>query len=386
LRALGGGPIARWLISPNAVPRWGRVLAWGVALNVLGIGGPERAANRRADGLAAKPTLPLTPETALARTAGTSLGLPSGCVVLPLGDSLVSIFRTLGHAALPQKGGGGTGYSFSRLRPHGDSVASTGDASGTRRRGGDPRRLQRGAAPDMSASSEHRVPRPSRAQARGTADLFERLAARYDAWYDGPAGAAVFPAEVACLRPLLHGLPRPWAEIGVGSGRFAAAFGVDVGLDPAAAPLALARSRGIHTVRGAGEHLPFRPGVFGAVLIVVTVCFADDPAALLAEARRVVRQDGAVVLGEVFAESPWGRFYQHQAARGHPFYSAAHFLTRDQTLGLLAGAGLQLQAAQSTLYQPPTDSPQAESARDGETPAAGFVCWRTVPSRPSLSG
>jgi hypothetical protein len=77
----------------------------------------------------------------------------------------------------------------------------------------------------------------------GTAGLFERLAARYDAWYDGPAGPAVFPSEVACLRPLLRGLPRPWAEVGVGSGRFAAALGVDVGLDPAATPLALARSR-----------------------------------------------------------------------------------------------------------------------------------------------
>jgi len=77
----------------------------------------------------------------------------------------------------------------------------------------------------------------------GTAGLFERLAAGYDAWYDGPAGPAVFPSEVACLRPLLRGLPRPWAEVGVGSGRFAAALGVDAGLDPAAMPLALARSR-----------------------------------------------------------------------------------------------------------------------------------------------
>jgi hypothetical protein len=45
--------------------------------------------------------------------------------------------------------------------------------------------------------------------------------------------------EVACLRPLLSGLSRPW----VCSGRFAAALGVDAGLDPAAMPLALARSR-----------------------------------------------------------------------------------------------------------------------------------------------
>jgi SAM-dependent methyltransferase len=213
----------------------------------------------------------------------------------------------------------------------------------------------------------------------GTAGLFERLAARYDAWYDGPAGRAVFSSEVACLRPLLRGLPRPWAEVGVGSGRFAASLGVDVGLDPAVAPLALARSRGVRVIRGTGEHLPFRAGVFGAVLVVVTVCFAEDPAALLAEARRVIRPDGAVMLGEVFAESPWGRFYQHQRARGHPFYSAARFLTRDHALALLAGAGLYVQAARSTLYQPPAGVPQPELARDGEAPAAGFVCWRAAP-------
>ncbi|MGE5135806.1 MAG: class I SAM-dependent methyltransferase [Gemmatimonadota bacterium] len=212
-----------------------------------------------------------------------------------------------------------------------------------------------------------------------TAGLFERLAARYDAWYEGPAGAVVFPSEVACLAPLLAGLRRPWAEIGAGSGRFAAALGVEVGLDPAAAPLAIARSRGIQVVRGVGERLPLRAGVFGAVLIVVTICFADAPAALLAEARRVTRDDGAVVLGMVFAESPWGRFYRHKAACGHPFYSAARFLTREETLGLLAGAGLRLQAARSTLYQPPSDQPEPEPARDGETPAAGFVCWRTIP-------
>jgi SAM-dependent methyltransferase len=215
------------------------------------------------------------------------------------------------------------------------------------------------------------------------ADLFERLAARYDAWYEGPAGAAVFPSELACLRPLLDGLPRPWAEIGVGSGRFAAALGVDVGLDPAAAPLALAASRGIHVVRGVGERLPFRSGVFGAVLVVVTVCFADDPAALLAEARRVTRNDGAVILGEVFAESAWGRFYQRKGAAGHPFYSAARFLTRDDTMTLVSAAGLRVQAARSTLCQPPADAPQPEPARDGEAAAAGFVCWRTIPDEPS---
>lgn len=213
----------------------------------------------------------------------------------------------------------------------------------------------------------------------GTAALFDRLAAQYDAWYDGPAGTAVFPSEAKCLRPLLSGLPRPWAEVGTGSGRFAAALGADIGLDPAAGMLRLARSRGVRVVCGDGERLPFRDGAFGVVLIVVTLCFARDPAALLAEARRTVRGDGAVILGTVFADSPWGRFYQRKAAGGHAFYAAARFLTRADTLSLVNAAGLRVQAVRSTLYQVPSNEPTPEAGRDRDGAAAGFTCWRAVP-------
>ncbi|MCS3920788.1 class I SAM-dependent methyltransferase [Fervidibacter sacchari] len=210
--------------------------------------------------------------------------------------------------------------------------------------------------------------------------LFEELAERYDAWYDSPIGRVAFPLEVAVLRPLLSGSPKPWIEIGVGSGRFAKELQVDVGIDPAMKPLLLAKKRSVTVVQAVGEKLPFRDASFGAVLIVVTLCFVNDPISVLREAKRVLRDDGALVLGMVFADSPWGEFYKRKASEGHPFYKAAHFLSRGDLKQMLDFVGFSVVAARSTLRQSPSDfSLHPEPVLDGDLPDAGFVGWKAVP-------
>jgi len=204
-------------------------------------------------------------------------------------------------------------------------------------------------------------------------EVFDPLADRYDAWFDTPRGLAIFDAESDCLRMVMPHNRSGWIEVGVGSGRFAAALGVYEGVDPSVAMLQRAAARGIKTVRATAEDLPYSSQSVSGILLVVTLCFLDRPAQAISEFDRILREDGKLVVGIVPADSRWGEHYRLQAQAGHPFYSAARFYTSRDVTRMAEAAGFRLITAASALPMGPDEPLRESSVVGGAVPDHGFV-------------
>ncbi len=191
---------------------------------------------------------------------------------------------------------------------------------------------------------------------------FESHHRRYDAWF--MRHAAAYQSELLAVRTLLawHGLG---LAIGVGTGRFASPLGVQVGIDPARAVLDYAAGRGISPVQAVAEALPFADSSFDYALCVTTICFVDDATAMLAEAYRVLKPDGELVIGFIDRTSALGQHYlAHQAE--NVFYCEATFYSAEEVEQLLRDTGF------TELFWVQTLSKTLDETREIEPLRAGY--------------
>jgi len=201
---------------------------------------------------------------------------------------------------------------------------------------------------------------------------FDILASEYDAWFE-QEGKLVFDIEVKAFQKALPLLPKPWLEVGVGSGRFAQALGIETGVDPSAKLLEIAKKRGITGHLAMGEELLFEAKTFGTVFLIVTLCFVDSPLDVLRESHRILEKEGKVVLGLVLKDSPWGKYYLAKKKEGHRFYQHATFYSYREVSELLKRSGFTIEKVISTLFQKPGAVTEMESPLQKFHPDAGFT-------------
>jgi SAM-dependent methyltransferase len=207
--------------------------------------------------------------------------------------------------------------------------------------------------------------------ARPGVEPFVRHHRRYDEWF--ARHEAAYLSELLAVRALL-----PWRgrglEIGVGTARFAAPLGVEFGIDPAPEMLGYARSRGVRVAAATAEALPFATATFDYALIVTTICLVDDAAAMLREAARVLRPEGALVIGLIDRESALGQDYLSRQAES-VFYRAARFFSAAEVARLLAQSGFGDATWLQTLTSPIAGMREVEPTAQG-TGRGAFVAVR----------
>ncbi len=160
---------------------------------------------------------------------------------------------------------------------------------------------------------------------------FEKYTSRYDNWFE--KNRPVYKSELEALRISMPRSSRS-LEIGVGSGRFAVPLGILYGLDPSPGMINIARKRGIRTVCGVAEKLPFKDSTFDLVMMVTTICFLDDAGSAFKEVYRILSPGGAFIVGFIDKNSSLGRTYQEKKMY-NVFYQLATFYSVDDIMSLL---------------------------------------------------
>ncbi|MBK8920697.1 MAG: class I SAM-dependent methyltransferase [Saprospirales bacterium] len=188
---------------------------------------------------------------------------------------------------------------------------------------------------------------------------FQKQAVDYDEWFD--RHPVLFESELTAIRSVLPPFQRG-VEIGVGTGRFAAALGIQFGLEPLDDFAAIARSRGIEVETGVAEKMPYPGGHFDLALMVTVDCFLDDVPGAFAEAFRVLSPGGSFVVAFLDKNGAIARKYKR---RGSSSYRNARFHSPDEIMTWMNRAGFGCFKLAQTLFDGKETEPQRPESRVG---------------------
>ena len=190
---------------------------------------------------------------------------------------------------------------------------------------------------------------------------FEKYADRYEEWFE--KNRWVYEAELRAVKAMIPARGRG-LEIGVGTGRFAKPLGIRNAVEPSKRMRDFAQKRGIRTLNGVAEELPFEDSAFDFVLMVTTVCFLDDIGKALIEAHRVLCDGGVLIIGFVDRNSQMGKIYLKRQQE-NVFYKDATFLSVDELIEQMNQAGFRKLTFNQTIFGTLAETAEDEAVKPG---------------------
>ena len=193
-------------------------------------------------------------------------------------------------------------------------------------------------------------------------EVFDKYFEDYDQWYEN--NKSIYLSELEAFKKVIP-INKKGLEIGVGTGRFAEPLGIEYGVDPSESMLSIAKKRGIKTFVGKGENLPFPDKEFDYVLLAITICFVENPDKVIEEARRVLKDNGKIIIGIVDRNSPLGKFYLEKKKEGHKFYKYATFYSTEEIVEMLKKHNFKDFIFYQTIFGSINDIKEIEEPKEG---------------------
>lgn len=178
--------------------------------------------------------------------------------------------------------------------------------------------------------------------------VFDQYVEEYEKWYDDHE--AIYESELAAIREQFAALPENirGIEVGLGTGRFAMPLGIKEGVEPSELMAERAVKRGIETITGVAEQLPYADLQFDFVLFV-TICYLSDVKLALAEANRVLKRGGSLIVGFLDKSGAIAMAYKERGARSK-FFSNARFYPPEFIKSLMEEYGFKNVDCNQTLF------------------------------------
>ena len=176
---------------------------------------------------------------------------------------------------------------------------------------------------------------------------FDRFVVEYDQWFD--KYPAVFRSEVEALRDLLPFGENMGIEVGLGTGRFSVELGMKEGVEPSYNMRRMAIERGIEVMDAVAEKLPYKDLHFDFVLMASCISYFYNMKKAFSEAHRVLKKNGALIIGFIEKDSLIGKMYEEKRQRSR-FYRQANFYSLAKVLAVLKSCQFHQFTIAQTLF------------------------------------